>query len=75
MQFLVVDRLSANVLQKADLYYTSSLVSLFRSIKKAVEIHEDLTGSSMSPAELLIGCFTGIEVISIFLLEIILSSI
>ncbi|KAG1359723.1 hypothetical protein COCNU_08G011690 [Cocos nucifera] len=55
--------LKLDLSKKADLYYASSLVSLFRSIKNAVEIHEDLAGSSMSPAELLIGRFTGIEVL------------
>ncbi|XP_008789434.2 uncharacterized protein LOC103706936 [Phoenix dactylifera] len=55
--------LKLDLSKKADLHYASSLVSLFRSIKKAVEIHEDLAGSSASPAELLIGHFTSIEVL------------
>ncbi|KAG1361510.1 hypothetical protein COCNU_09G009730 [Cocos nucifera] len=53
--------LKLHLSKKADLHFASSLVSLFRSIKKAVQIHEDLARSSVNPAELLIGHFTGIE--------------
>ncbi|XP_010935972.1 uncharacterized protein [Elaeis guineensis] len=53
--------LKLHLSKKADLHFASSLVSLFRSIKKAVEIHDDLAHSSASRAELLIGHFTGIE--------------
>ncbi|KAJ0963699.1 hypothetical protein J5N97_028821 [Dioscorea zingiberensis] len=47
--------------KKADLKFALSAVSLVRNIKNAVEIHEDISQSSVNPAELLIGRFMGIE--------------
>ncbi|XP_073011219.1 uncharacterized protein [Typha latifolia] len=41
--------------------FASNLISLLRSIKKGAEIHEDFAGNIVSPAELLIGRFTGIK--------------
>lgn len=49
-------------LQKADLKFVLSVASLVRNIKNAVKIHEDISQSSVNPAELLFGRFMGIEV-------------
>ncbi|OAY67365.1 hypothetical protein ACMD2_00370 [Ananas comosus] len=53
--------LKLHVLKEADLQFASSLVSFLRTIRRGVEIHEDLAGSIVNPAELLIGRFTGIK--------------
>lgn len=52
-------------MQKSDQSFALSLVSLTRNIKKAVENHEFFAENIISPAELLMGRFTGIEVIII----------
>ncbi|WOL17451.1 hypothetical protein Cni_G26243 [Canna indica] len=47
--------------KKADLQFSSALVSLIRNVKKAVEIHQDLSESSVELSEIMMGHFTGIE--------------
>ncbi|KAH7691583.1 hypothetical protein IHE45_01G008400 [Dioscorea alata] len=53
--------LSLQLTKKADLKFVLSVVSLVRNIKNAVKIHEDISQSSVNPAELLFGRFMGIE--------------
>lgn len=53
--------LNLHLAKKADQSFAISLVSLTRHIKKAVENHEVFAESIISPAELLLGRFTGIE--------------
>lgn len=53
--------LSLHFAKKSDRSFALSLVSLTRSIKKALENHEVIAEGIITPAELLIGRFTGIE--------------
>lgn len=53
--------LSLQLTKKADLKFVLSVASLVRNIKNAVKIHEDISQSSVNPAELLFGRFMGIE--------------
>ncbi|KAG6513360.1 hypothetical protein ZIOFF_023684 [Zingiber officinale] len=46
---------------KADFQFAVNLVSLIRNVKKAMEIHEDLSGSTVKLSEIMMGHFTGIE--------------
>lgn len=52
---------SLRLAKSSDRNFALSLVSLTRIIRKALENHETLAESIISPAELLIGRFTGIE--------------
>lgn len=49
------------VAKEADLEFASSLVSLLKTIKRGIQVHEDFSGGIMSPAELLVCHFTGIK--------------
>ncbi|XP_059632185.1 uncharacterized protein LOC132274859 [Cornus florida] len=53
--------LKLHMSKKADREFTVSLVSLIRNIIRAMEMHQDLSGSMRSPAELVTGSFDGIE--------------
>ncbi|XP_042375437.1 uncharacterized protein LOC121969406 [Zingiber officinale] len=53
--------LSLFVSKKADFQFAVNLVSLIRNVKKAMEIHEDLSGSTVKLSEIMMGHFTGIE--------------
>ncbi|XP_077251989.1 uncharacterized protein LOC143891253 [Tasmannia lanceolata] len=46
---------------EADREFALGLASLLHNLKRAVEMHEDFAGSMQNPAELLMGCFTGIQ--------------
>ncbi|KAG6513351.1 hypothetical protein ZIOFF_023675 [Zingiber officinale] len=48
-------------LLKADFQFAVNLVSLIRNVKKAMEIHEDLSRSTVKLSEIMMGHFTGIE--------------
>lgn len=50
-------------MQKVDREFTSSLVSLIRKIRMAIDLHQDLLDAKQSPAELLTSYFDGIKVI------------
>ncbi|CAM0911493.1 unnamed protein product [Alopecurus aequalis] len=45
----------------ADLEFASSLISLLKTIKRGIQVHEDFSGGIVSPAELLVCHFTGIK--------------
>ncbi|XP_010264080.1 PREDICTED: uncharacterized protein LOC104602180 [Nelumbo nucifera] len=49
--------------KNADREFVMSLLSMMHNIRRAMEMHEDSSGSMQSPAELIIGCFTGIKVL------------
>jgi hypothetical protein len=49
-------------LQEADMEFASSLISLRKTIKRGIQVHEDFSGGVMSPAELLVCHFKGIKV-------------
>lgn len=53
-------------LQKADREFAISLASMIRNIRVAGEMHEDFAEGMRNPAEISVGCFTGIQVISSF---------
>ncbi|XP_074584539.1 uncharacterized protein LOC141840450 isoform X2 [Curcuma longa] len=53
--------LSLYVSKKADFQFAVNLVSLIRNVKKSMEIHEDLSGSTVKHSEIMMGHFTGIE--------------
>lgn len=53
-------------LQKADQEFAISLASLVHNIRVAGEMHADFVGGMQNPAEILTGCFTGIQVIKSF---------
>lgn len=50
-------------MQNADKEFVQSLFSLIRNIKRAIELHQDLSANVHSPAELMTGTFNGIKVI------------
>ncbi|PNT66473.1 uncharacterized protein LOC100844592 [Brachypodium distachyon] len=47
--------------KEADLEFASSLISLLKTIKRSIQVHEDFSGGIVSPAELLVCHFTGIK--------------
>ncbi|XP_015696224.1 uncharacterized protein LOC102714213 [Oryza brachyantha] len=47
--------------KEADMEFASSLISLRKTIKKGIQVHEDFSGGVMSPAELLVCHFIGIK--------------
>ncbi|KAI4346222.1 hypothetical protein L6164_013291 [Bauhinia variegata] len=49
--------------KKSEREFLVGLLSLIRNVKRAVQIHEDLSQSLLSPAELLIGRFKGIKIL------------
>lgn len=42
--------------------FVLGLMSLVRNVQRAIQLHDDLSQSTKSPAELLTGCFNGIKV-------------
>uniref|UniRef100_A0A0E0LY43 DUF7794 domain-containing protein n=1 Tax=Oryza punctata TaxID=4537 RepID=A0A0E0LY43_ORYPU len=46
---------------EADMEFASSLISLRKTIKRGIQVHEDFSGGVMSPAELLVCHFKGIK--------------
>ncbi|XP_073012743.1 uncharacterized protein [Typha latifolia] len=55
--------LNLHVEKEAQLQFASGLISLFKSVKRGVEVHEDFAGSIVSPSELIISHFTGIKIL------------
>lgn len=49
-------------LQKAERNFVVGLLSLTRNVKRAIQMHDDLSQSTQNPAELLTGRFNGIKV-------------
>ena len=49
-------------MQKAEREFITSLVSLIDNIRRAMDMHQDLSGSMRNPAELITGSFDGIKV-------------
>ncbi|KAM0851513.1 hypothetical protein ACQ4PT_052355 [Festuca glaucescens] len=49
------------VSKNADLEFASSLISLLKTIKRGIQVHEDFSGGIVSPAELIVCHFTGIK--------------
>jgi hypothetical protein len=49
-------------LQKAERKFVIGLLSLTRNVKRAIQIHQELSHSRLNPAELLTGSFNGIKV-------------
>lgn len=47
--------------KKADREFTTSLVSLVYNVQRAVQMHGDLSGSTLRPAELIKGRFDGVK--------------
>lgn len=50
-------------MQKVNREFIESLLSLIRNIQRAIELHQDLSGDTHNPAELITGSFNGIEVV------------
>ncbi|KAL6955080.1 hypothetical protein U1Q18_052050 [Sarracenia purpurea var. burkii] len=48
-------------MQKVDREFIASLVSLISNIRRAMDMHEDMSGSARNPAELITGNFDGIK--------------
>ncbi|GFY81665.1 putative type 1 membrane protein [Actinidia rufa] len=53
--------LSLHMSKKADREFIESLLSLVHNTRKAMDVHEDLSGSMRNPAELITGSFDGIK--------------
>ncbi|KAF7103293.1 hypothetical protein CFC21_104296 [Triticum aestivum] len=47
--------------KEVDVEFASSLISLLKTIKRGIQVHEDFSGGIVSPAELLVCRFTGIK--------------
>ncbi|KAF7110472.1 hypothetical protein CFC21_110571 [Triticum aestivum] len=47
--------------KEVDVEFASSLISLLKTIKRGIQVHEDFSGGIVSPAELLVCHFTGIK--------------
>ncbi|XP_010241117.1 PREDICTED: uncharacterized protein LOC104585816 [Nelumbo nucifera] len=56
-----VSSLKLHMSKNADREFIMSLLSLIHNVRWAMEMHEDFSGSTHSPAELMTGCFTGIK--------------
>lgn len=54
-------------LQKAVRMFVLDLMSLMRNVRRAIQLHDDLSQSTKSPAELLTGCFNGLKVCHVLL--------
>ncbi|CAL2224596.1 unnamed protein product [Prunus armeniaca] len=57
------DNLKLHMSKEADRIFTTSLLSLIRNFRSAMEMHQDLSHSIHSPAELLTGRFDRIKVL------------
>ncbi|KAL4190394.1 hypothetical protein AMTRI_Chr07g75460 [Amborella trichopoda] len=53
--------LTLHMSEKAEQAFVMDLISLVQNVKRAGEIHFDFSHNTIYPAELLLGCFTGIE--------------
>ena len=63
MHFLgLIGRFMCLCLQEAERKFVIGLLSLTQNVKRAIQRHHDLSQSTLSPAELLTGCFNGIKV-------------
>lgn len=49
--------------KEAERKFVIGLLSLTQNVKRAIQRHHDLSQSTLSPAELLTGCFNGIKVL------------
>ncbi|WVY94126.1 hypothetical protein V8G54_033214 [Vigna mungo] len=49
--------------EKAERMFVFGLMSLMHDVKRAIQLHDDLSQTTKSPAELLMGCFNGIKVL------------
>ncbi|XP_028759381.1 uncharacterized protein LOC114718270 [Neltuma alba] len=47
--------------KKSEREYVVALLSLVRNVERAIQMHDDLSQSTRNPAELLMGCFSGIK--------------
>ncbi|WOH13535.1 hypothetical protein DCAR_0833045 [Daucus carota subsp. sativus] len=57
------DQLKLDMLEKVNREFIESLLSLIRNIQRAIELHQDLSGDTHNPAELITGSFNGIEIL------------
>uniref|UniRef100_A0A0E0EP87 DUF7794 domain-containing protein n=1 Tax=Oryza meridionalis TaxID=40149 RepID=A0A0E0EP87_9ORYZ len=55
------ESLTLLITKEADMEFASSLISLRKTIKRGIQVHEDFSGGVMSPAELLVCHFKGIK--------------
>ncbi|XP_057486184.1 uncharacterized protein LOC130772309 isoform X2 [Actinidia eriantha] len=55
--------LNLHMSKKADREFIESLLSLVHNTRRAMDVHEDLSGSMRNPAELITGSFDGIKVL------------
>ncbi|PSR84751.1 Sucrose-phosphate synthase [Actinidia chinensis var. chinensis] len=55
--------LNLHMSKKADREFIESLLSLIHNTRRAMDVHEDLSGSMRNPAELIMGSFDGIKVL------------
>lgn len=58
---------SPSNVQKADRKFIECLLSLIRNIQRAIQLHQDLSGNTHNPAELMTGSFNGIKVVLLLL--------
>ncbi|KAK4787244.1 hypothetical protein SAY86_011077 [Trapa natans] len=56
-------KISLSLSKKAEKDFTASIISLVRNIKRAIEMHEDLSRSIVKPAELIKGSFDIMKVL------------
>ncbi|KAI3523600.1 hypothetical protein L1887_01848 [Cichorium endivia] len=56
-------QLKLDMSKQADREFTISLITLIYNVEKAVQIHQDLSGSELTPSELIKGRFNGIKVL------------
>lgn len=47
--------------KKSEREYIVAILSLVRNVERAIQMHDDLSQSPWNPAELLMGCFSGIK--------------
>ncbi|KAL6971081.1 hypothetical protein U1Q18_030764 [Sarracenia purpurea var. burkii] len=55
--------LNLHMSKKVDREFIASLVSLISNIRRAMDMHEDMSGSARNPAELITGNFDGIKIL------------
>ena len=63
----LIGRFTCLCLQKAERKFIIGLMSLTRNVQRAIQMHDNLSQSAKSPAELLTGCFNGIKVCHVLL--------
>ncbi|XP_023763570.1 uncharacterized protein LOC111912052 [Lactuca sativa] len=58
-------QLKLDMSKQADREFTISLITLIYNVQRTVQMHEDLSGNILSPAELIKGRFDGIKVLKV----------